>query len=41
MQIDSAGVHLDITSDQNPDFPEPVVDSDSYVMLQGGDVRIQ
>ncbi|MES1932551.1 lipoprotein [Salinisphaera shabanensis T35B1] len=41
MQIDSAGVHLDITSDQNPDFPEPVVNSDSYVMLQGGDVRIQ
>lgn len=40
MQIDQAGVHLDITSDQNPDFPEPIVDSDSYVMLQGGDVKI-
>ena len=41
MQIDSAGVHLDITSDRDPEFPDPVVKSDSYVMLQGGDIRIQ
>ena len=41
MRIDSSGVNLDITSDKDPEFPDPVVDSDSYVMLQGGDVRIQ
>lgn len=41
LQIDQDGVHLNITSDKNPDFPEPIVKSDSYIMLQGGDVRIQ
>jgi len=39
MSIDDAGVHLDFSSDFNPKFPEPIVKSDSYVMLQGGDVK--
>ncbi|WP_353250207.1 hypothetical protein [Salinisphaera sp. T31B1] len=39
LKIDDAGVHLSFTSDFNPAFPEPIVKADSYVMLQGGDVK--
>lgn len=39
MSIDDAGVHLTFSSDFNPEFPPTIVDSDSYVMLQGGDIK--
>ena len=39
MSIDEAGVHLTFSSDFNPEFPPTIVDSDSYVMIQGGDIK--
>lgn len=39
MSIDAAGVHLDFASAFNPPFPDPIVKTDSYVMLQGGDLK--
>ncbi|MFC3102768.1 hypothetical protein [Salinisphaera aquimarina] len=39
MRIDDAGVHLDFSSQFNPAFPDPIVESDSYVLIQGGDIK--
>lgn len=39
MSIDNAGVHLSFSSDFNPEFPPTIVKSDSYVMVQGGDIK--
>lgn len=39
MSIDDAGVHLTFSSDFNPEFPPTIVKSDSYVMVQGGDIK--
>ena len=39
MSVDKAGVHMSFTSDFNPEFPPTIVKSDSYVMLQGGDIK--
>lgn len=39
MKIDQAGVHLDFTSPFDPDWPTPILDTDSYVMLNGGDIK--
>lgn len=39
LSIDEAGVHLTFSSDFNPEFPPTIVDSDSYVMIQGGDIK--
>lgn len=39
MSIDSQGLHLSFTSSQELPSPTPIVAADSYVMLQGGDVK--
>jgi len=39
MSIDDAGVHLTFTSNFKPTPQEPIVNSDSYVMIQGGEVK--
>ena len=39
MSIDDSGVHLTFSSDFNPEFPPTIVDADSYVMIQGGDIK--
>jgi len=39
MRIDQMGLHLDFTSPFDPDWPTPILDTDSYVMLNGGDIK--
>lgn len=39
MHIDDAGLHLSFTSDYQAEFPEPIVAANSWIMLQGGDVK--
>ena len=39
MSIDAAGVHLKFTSAFNPAWPKPVLDTDSYILLDGGDIK--
>ena len=39
MKIDHKGVHLSFTSAFDPKWPQPVVDTDSYILLDGGDVK--
>lgn len=39
LKINHDGVHLDFTSAFDPKWPQPIVDTDSYVMLDGGDIK--
>ena len=39
MRLDAAGLHLSFTSEHRPAWPEPVIDRDSYVLLEGGDLK--
>lgn len=39
MQLDKQGLHLTFTSGSDPEPPEPIVESDSYALLQGGDIK--
>lgn len=39
MALDAQGLHLTFTSEHQPPIPTPIVESDSYIMLQGGDVK--
>lgn len=39
LKIDHAGAHLAFTSPFHPQWPQPIVDTDSYVMLSGGDIK--
>ncbi len=39
MSVDEQGLHLEFTSEHEPAFPTPIVASDSYIMLQSGDVK--
>lgn len=41
LSIDTAGVHLSFTSPFDPEWPQPVVDTDSYLLFDGGDIRTQ
>lgn len=39
MQIDSAGVHLNFTSAYDPSWPQPILDTPSYILMDGGDIK--
>ncbi|RJS94393.1 hypothetical protein [Salinisphaera sp. Q1T1-3] len=39
MRIDSDGVHLSFRSPFDPEWPQPIVETDSYILLNGGDVK--
>ncbi|MES1955755.1 hypothetical protein [Salinisphaera hydrothermalis] len=39
LKIDHRGVHLRFTSAFDPKWPQPIVDTDSYILLDGGDVK--
>lgn len=39
LSIDHAGVHLTFTSPFHPEWPQPIVDTDSYVLIDGGDIK--
>lgn len=39
MKIDHQGVHMRFTSAFDPKWPQPIVDTDSYILLDGGDVK--
>ncbi len=39
MKIDHQGVHLSFTSAFDPQWPEPIVDTESYILFGSGDVK--
>lgn len=39
MTLDAQGLHLTFGSQHDPRLPTPIVDANSYIMLQGGDVK--
>lgn len=39
MHVDAAGMHLDFTSPFHPDWPQPILDTSSYILMDGGDIK--
>lgn len=39
MHVDAAGLHLDFTSPYDPTWPKPILDTPSYILMDGGDIK--